>query len=191
MEYMQEERLTEMDRTRDSRRRNRVTDDDSEDDQLSRWTVFGAIWRTLLLLSEDPFPDVAARARAVIDGVFNSLAALPRDVLEELPLAIAPKVQERAPPLQPPPAGNRVNGTTTLPRSNTAYPAIQRSQSRPVLQTRPTSSGASGSGGGLYNTLKRTASVAYNLALGVNQFPKKRPPSPMSLRKKPNCVLRH
>src|SRR5271154_5528012 len=134
MEYLQEERIMEPDRIRDGRQRNRVADDDSEDEQLSRWTVFGAIWRTLLLLSEDPFPDVAARARAVIDGVFNSLAALPRDVLEELPLTIAPKVQEKAPPLHPPPAGNRANGTTTLPRSNTAYPALTRSQSRPVLQ---------------------------------------------------------
>ena len=178
MEYLQEERIIEPDRTRDGRGRNRFADDDSEDEQLSRWTVFGAIWRTLLLLSEDPFPDVAARARAVIDGVFNSLAALPRDVLEELPLTIAPKVQEKATPIQPPPTSNRVNGTTTLPRANTAYPALTRSQSRPVLQTRPTSAGASASGGGLYNTLKRTASVAYNLAMGGEPLAEKATPEP-------------
>src|SRR5208282_5289424 len=107
-------------------------------------------------LSEDPFPDVAVRARAVIDGVFNSLVNLPRDVLEELPLTITPSVPAKAPPLQPPPPGNRVNGTATPSRSNTARPPLSR-----TTTSRPTSSGGPSSSGGLYNTLKRTASMAY------------------------------
>jgi regulatory associated protein of mTOR len=167
MEYLQEERFG----SRDRKGRGKGVDNDQQEHQFSRWTVFGAIWRTLLLLSEDPFPDVSARARAVIDGIFNSLASLPREVLEELPLSIAPAPAEKAPVLQPPPISNRVNGTTTLPRSNTAH-----ALSRPA--SRPTSSHAGSSSGGLYNTLKRTASVAYNLAIGTEAPIEKPAPAP-------------
>lgn len=157
MEYLREERFVDSD-PKKGKAKKAVEGD--EDDQFSRWTVFGAIWRTLLLMSEDPFPDVAARARAVIDGVFNALTALPRDVLEELPLTITSNLPEKAPTLQPPPALTRMNGTATLSRSNTAYPTISRTP------TRPASSEASSSNSGLFHTLKRTASVAYNLAMG-------------------------
>jgi regulatory associated protein of mTOR len=166
MEYLQEERFTDSERKAHGKKGKEIAEDDSEDHQFSRWTVFGAIWRTLLLLSEDPFPDVSVRARAVIDGVFNSLVNLPRDVLEELPLTITSSVPEKAPLLQPPPPGNRVNGTATLPRSNTAHPPLNRTATSRSIASRPTSSGGPSSSGGLYNTLKRTASVAYNLAMG-------------------------
>jgi len=168
MEYLQEERLSSQDR---KSTRGKAVDNAEQDHHFSRWTVFGAIWRTLLLLSEDPFPDVAARARAVIDGVFNSLASLPKDVLEELPLSIAPAPAEKVPTSQPAPSSNRVNGTATLPRSNTSH-----ALSRPV--SRPTTSHGNASGSGLYNTLKRTASVAYNLAMG-GEVPLEKPtPAP-------------
>jgi regulatory associated protein of mTOR len=170
MEYLQEERVTEPDRKDHSKIGKDVAEDDSEDHQFSRWTVFGAIWRTLLLLSEDPFPDVSVRARAVIDGVFNSMVNLPRDVLEELPLTITPSVPAKAPPSQPPPTSSRVNNTATISRSNTA-------PSR-TSTARPTSSGGGSSSGGLYNTLKRTASVAYNLAIGGEPSTEKPAPAP-------------
>lgn len=171
MEYLQEERGIRP--RRNDTRGNAMSDNESEDHQFSRWTVYGTTWRVLLLLCEDPFPDVSIRAKAVVDGIFNSLMMLPREVLEELPLAIHPPVQERA-PVPAPAINNRVNGTATLPRSNTAYPALARSTS-----TRPTSSGPSGpSGGGLYSTLKRTASVAYNLAMGGETPHEKAAPAP-------------
>lgn len=174
MEYLQEERLIDPGRKNKTKKGKGVAEDDPEDNQFSRWTVFGAIWRSLLLLSEDPFPDVSARAKAVIDGIFNSLASLPRDVLEELPLTIAPSSPEKASVLQAPPVSNRVNGAATFPRSNTAHPALQRSTT-----SRPTSAGTTASsGGGLYNTLKRTASVAYNLALGGELPAEKVAPAP-------------
>jgi regulatory associated protein of mTOR len=157
MEYLQEERFVDSDRQKGKGKK--VVEED-EESQFSRWTVFGAIWRTLLLLSEDPFPDVAARARAVIDGVFNALAGLPRDVLEELPLAITPSLMEKATPLQPPPVPNRMNSTATLARSNTAYVTLSRPPTRPIA------SEAGSSSNGIFHTLKRTASVAYNLAMG-------------------------
>jgi regulator-associated protein of mTOR len=170
MEYLQEERLVDSDRK--NHKRGKVVDDHSEDHHFSRWTVFGAIWRTLLLLSEDPFPDVAARARAVIDGVFNSMLSLPREVLDELPLTLTPAVTEKAPPATPP-ISNRANGTTTLTRSNTAgYPTMSRSMSR------PNSAGTGASNGGIYSTLKRTASVAYNLAMGGDIPAEKPTPAP-------------
>ena len=168
MEYLQEERFIDTDTKGQDKKGKGVADGDSEDHQFSRWTVFGAIWRTLLLLSEDPFPDVSVRARAVIDGVFNSLINLPRDVLEELPLTITPSVPEKPLPLQPPPTSSRVNVPTTISRSNTAYTPPSRTST-----ARPTSSGGGSSGGGLYNTLKRTASVAYNLAMGGEMHPRK------------------
>src|SRR5271169_5223783 len=126
MEYLQEERFTDSERKAHGKKGKGLSEDDSEDHQFSRWTVFGAIWRTLLLLSEDPFPDVSARARAVIDGVFNSLVNLPRDVLEELPLTITSNVPEKAPPLQPPPPGNRASGTVAISRSNTNQTPLVR-----------------------------------------------------------------
>jgi len=169
MEYLQEEQFVQSDRRSRARK---MIDDEDEDHQFSRWTVFGAVWRTLLLLCEDPFPDVAIRARAVVDGVFNSLASLPRDVLEELPLSLNATIQDKAPALQPPPVVNRVNATATLPRSNTAqHPPPSRTN------TRPTSSGGTSTGGGLYNTLRRTASVAYNLAMG-GEIPDNKPAPP-------------
>jgi regulatory associated protein of mTOR len=178
MEYLQEERFTDSERKAHGKKGKETAEDDSEDHQFSRWTVFGAIWRTLLLLSEDPFPDVSVRARAVIDGVFNSLVNLPRDVLEELPLTIASSVPEKAPILQPPPPGNRVNGTATLPRSNTAHPPLNRTATSRSIASRPTSSGGPSSSGGLYHTLKRTASVAYNLAMGGEMPAEKPAPEP-------------
>jgi regulatory associated protein of mTOR len=180
MEYLQEERVVRP--RKNSKHGSSTSDLESDDHQFSRFTVFGAIWRTLLLLCEDPFPDVSARAKAVVDGVFNSIMSLPREILEELPLAIIPAVQEKPPPPlpapvppPPPPISSRVNGTTTLPRSNTSHPALSRSST-----SRPTSSGtaAGPSGGGLYSTLKRTASVAYNLAMGGEGAPEKPTPAP-------------
>jgi len=173
MEYLQEERLLDTGRNK-SKKGKGIADEDPEDNQFSRWTVFGASWRALLLLSEDPFPDVSARAKAVIDGVFNSLAALPRDVLEEVPLTITASSPEKPSALQAPPVSTRVNGAATLPRSNAAYPALSRSTT-----SRPTSAGTTtSSGGGLYNTLKRTASVAYNMALGGEIPTEKVTPAP-------------
>jgi regulator-associated protein of mTOR len=164
MEYLQEERLIDSGR-KNHKKTDKVVEEKFEDHHFSRWSVFGAIWRTLLLLCEDPFPDVAARARAVVDGVFNCLAALPREVLEEIPLSIAP-APEKAPPATAP--INRVNGTATLPRSNTVHPTLTRSASRPL------SAGTGSSNGGIYGTLKRTASVAYNLAMG-GELPVEKP----------------
>jgi regulatory associated protein of mTOR len=169
MEYLQEEQFSDSSRSK----RGKTIEDDDEDHQFSRWTMFGAGWRTLLLLCEDPFPDVAIRARAVVDGVFNSLASLPRDILEELPMSLTATIQEKAPIIQPPPPTHRVNGTSTLPRANTIqYPPVSRTLSR------PTSSGSTAQGSGLYQSLKRTASVAYNLAMGGETPADKPAPAP-------------
>src|SRR5438552_12169098 len=112
MEYLQEERLIDPARKNKTKKGKGVANDDPEDHQFSRWTVFGAVWRTLLLLSEDPFPDVAVRARAVVDEVFNLLTRLPQDVLETLPLTITPTVPvAKTPPVPPQTASIRVNGT--------------------------------------------------------------------------------
>lgn len=167
MEHLQEERCVDPDRKNHKQKGKVPLDDDTEDHQFSRWTVFGAIWRTLLLLSEDPFPDVSTRAIAVIDGVFNALTSLPRDVLEELPLTITSNLLERIPPQPAPPITHRVNGTGTLSRTNTM-----------PLVSRPTSSHSTSTGGGLYHTLKRTASVAYNLAMGSEMSAEKATPAP-------------
>jgi regulatory associated protein of mTOR len=170
MEYLQEEQFSDA----SGSKRSKTIEDDDEDHQFSRWTMFGAAWRTLLLLCEDPFPDVAIRARAVVDGVFNSLASLPRDILEELPMSLTATIPEKALVIQPPPPPtHRVNGTSTLPRANTVqYPPVSRSLSR------PTSSGSTTQGSGLYQSLKRTASVAYNLAVG-GEIPADKPaPAP-------------
>jgi len=176
MEHLQEERRLENERRKHDRKGGHAFVDDGEDgSQFSRWTVFGAIWRALLLLSEDPFPDVSARARTVIDGIFNSLLlSLPRDALEELPLSLTPAAPERSNTIPAAPVSNRINGTATLPRSNTTYSMASRPNSRPS-----TSSGAPApGGGGLYNTLKRTASVAYNLAMGGELAPTERTAPP-------------
>jgi regulator-associated protein of mTOR len=177
MEYLQEERLVESERK--NHKRPGIVAEDRFRDHFSRSSVIGAIWRTLLLLAEDPFPDVAVRARAVIDGIFNSMSSLPREILEELPLSVVPPVQEKAPPAAPP-ANVRVNGTATLPRSNTANATLSRATSRPL------SAGTGSSGGsGIYSTLKRTASVAYNLALGGDIPTEKSAPAPNVPPKEP------
>jgi len=164
MEYLQEERsnLSKLSRTGYS------FEDGDEDHQFSRWTVFGAVWRTLLLLCEDPFPDIAVRARAVVDRIFGSLAALPKDVLEDLPFSLDATTREKESARQPPPTAH-----TTVTPSFRMTPSKRRPISRTL--TNPMSSDGS-SGGGLYHTLRRTASAAFNLAIG-GESPERSPPT--------------
>jgi regulatory associated protein of mTOR len=181
VEYLQEERA----------RSQRRADDDTFENQFSRWTIFGAIWRTLLLLTEDPFPDVAVRAKAVVDSVFNAVASLPHEILDEVSLSASPTAERQSTAISNA-MNTRINSTYPTSRPTTA---VSRPVSRPA--SRPTSSSGPTTGGGLYHTLRRTASVAYNLALGSEYLPPERvtpapnvPPAENEARPAPPIELR-
>jgi regulatory associated protein of mTOR len=183
MEYLQEERASLSNTSRSAY----SPQEEEEDHQFSRWTVFGGVWRILLLLCEDPFPDVAARARAVVDRVFASLAALPKDVIDDLPFALDATVREKETAQRSPSTPRLTSVTPPARTSPIKRPPIPRTLTSPMVSD-------SNSAGGFYHTLRRTASVAFNLAIGL-ESPEQSPttlytvPTPSETRPAPSISL--
>ncbi|KAF9886088.1 hypothetical protein FE257_012023 [Aspergillus nanangensis] len=133
---------------------------------LSRNTIFGAIWKQLLVFSVDPLPDIAQDACAIVDYIHLVLLQSPMAALTE-------KVR------------NEILGHT-----NRMSPALQdreRPESRKsTAPPVPSSTGPPKQEGYLSLSIKRTASVAAslkNLAFGGPSAAESQASQPMTSQK--------
>jgi regulator-associated protein of mTOR len=114
----------------------------NEEDGVSSHTVYAAVWKQVLVMSVDPFPEVAREASIIVDCVFAALTESP--------------LSEQAQPLM-----NTISALHShMPSSRSSFIDLTHTpaQSQPTTPPSPTKQESY-----LTASLKRTASVAASL----------------------------
>lgn len=120
-------------------------DSDEDFTQVSIDSIHSAVWRTLLILSVDPDPEVSQNARIIIDQVLDTLQKSPLgSQIQSLVGELTSSMQ------QPPPAGQSPNKENSRP-------------SIPRPPPTPTSPSPEKNDGYFSSSMRRTASMAASL----------------------------